>query len=220
MGSVPPGSAYTQDFAADKAGALPVAIASYEIFFGHTVLDSLDLKLLEIELAGAELEVRETNFLHRLTPQIHLSANFSMKDIIFVDPNTFVPYLLPKDAYRVSIGLSVNEIFDFDKHTRAEIGLNQLRIKNDRLKQQQNRDRSISILQLIELDSLCLIAGEEINLKNEILKYSTLCFQQGKIEFDEFLKSKLDLMIVKKSLAGLNSRRAEIFWKLYGGRLR
>jgi len=182
--------------------------------------DSLDQRLLEVEIANAQLEVRKTNFLHRLIPQLHVSANFSMKEIIFVDPNTFVPYILPKDAYRVSISFLINEIFDSDKHLSAELNLEQLRIKYDRLKQQQTQERTISILQLIELDSLHAMAMEELNLRDEILRYKTLCFQQGKIDFDEFLKSKLDMVNVKKFLNGLDKQKAEISFKQYGGKLK
>ncbi|MBI5021784.1 MAG: hypothetical protein HZB59_10120 [Ignavibacteriales bacterium] len=185
-----------------------------------SAVDSLDMKLLEIEISKADLQVRQTNFWHRIVPQIHVSASLGMKDIIFVNPTNFVPYILPKDAYRLSISISINEILDFDKHTNVELELEQLHTRYNRLKKQQSNERSILILQSIELDSLCAMAKDELKLKEDILKFKTLCFQQGKIEFDEFLKSQLDLLSVRKSLIGINKQRKELSWILYGGNIK
>lgn len=185
-----------------------------------SVVDSLELRLLEIEISKAELQVRQTNFWHRILPQIQVSASLGMKDVIFIDPNTFVPYILPKDAYRLSISISINEILDFDKHKNAELELEQLHTRYNRLKKQQSDERSILNLQSIELDSLCAMAKDELKLKEDILKFKTLCFQQGKIEFDEFLRSQLDLLSIRKSLIGINKQRREISWKLNGGNIK
>jgi len=196
------------------------AVLGDNIFTNTSSIDSMDLKLLELAISKAELQVHQTNFWHRIIPQIHVSASFGMKDIIFVDPTNFVPYILPKDAYRLSISISINELLDFDKHTNAELELEQLHTRYNRLKQQQSNERSILNLQSFELDSLCAMATDELKLKKDILKFKTLCFQQGKIEFDEFLKSQLDLLSIRKSLINLNKQRTELIWKLNGGNIK
>lgn len=201
---------------------LTVSIIAFNICMSQdyqtmTSIDSLDLKLLELEIAKAELQVTQTNFWHRIIPQLHISASLGMRDIIFVDPTNFVPYILPKDAYRLSISLSINEIFNFGKHTNAELELELLNTHNNRLKERQRINQATLVLQSVELDSLYSIARDELKLKEDILNFKTLCFEQGKIGFDEYLKSQLDVLNVRKSLIGVNKQKSEMSWKLFGG---
>ena len=58
-------------------------------------LDTLELRLLEIEIREREAKVQQTSFFVRLLPQIHFSASYGIRDLMFVDPASFTPYILP-----------------------------------------------------------------------------------------------------------------------------
>jgi hypothetical protein len=79
--------------------------------------DSMALSLLEIDIGKAEEKVTSTRFWRRLIPQVHLSASFGIRDLVFVDPASFIPYLIPHDSYRLTISLSLNELFFSSQHT-------------------------------------------------------------------------------------------------------
>ena len=43
-------------------------------------------------------------------------------------------------------------------------------------------------------------------MKQEVLKFNELRFQQGKIEYDAFIRSKLDVLNVEKTIYRLNQQ--------------
>ena len=100
-------------------------------------LDSLRFQAFEIEIEQAQLEVMETDFLHRMIPQMHFSASMGFKDLFFADPSNNVLSVLPKDAYRLSLTLPINEVFGFSKHRWAELKLFRLQLEYARIRQQQ-----------------------------------------------------------------------------------
>ncbi len=185
--------------------------------FDASILDSLRLRALRIEIEQSHLQVSETNLLHRLMPQIHLSTTFGIRDIVFIDPSNTVPYVLPKDAYRLSISLSLSEVFDFSKHRAAELRLDRLEIDYARIQQQQVESRSKAQREFSELIGLLALLADEVKMKEDVLKFNDLRFQQGKIEYDALIRSKLDVLNVKKTIHQLTQQIDEIRFKLHGG---
>ena len=129
-----------------EGGTVPIRISrlfdvdSAQAF--NPILDSLDRRRLQIEIAKAEVRVTETSFWPRIIPQVHISASFGMHDIMFVEPTTFTTYILPRDAYRLTISLSLNDLFSSSRHTQAVLELEQLRTEESRqiTKQLQSRE--------------------------------------------------------------------------------
>ena len=162
--------------------------------------DSLQLRLLEIEIAKAQIQVSQTNLWHRLIPQFHFSGSLALKDIFFVDPSSFIPYIVPRDAYRLTATVSVTDILDGSKHSRAELDLEKLRVEFERLKQQQARQRSNLRRRRAELNDLFTMLREELKMKEDVVKFNDLRFQQGNIDYDALVRSRLDVLNVRKNI--------------------
>ena len=178
--------------------------------------DSLLLRELEFNIGQAELEVTQTNVLHRLTPQIHFSAGIGLKEILFIDPsNTFLSYL-PKDAYRLSITLPITDIFDDSRHRIAELKLGRLRAELTHLYVQMQRDQSELHRELASLEFIAGIDSAELSMKEEVLRFEDLRFSHGKIEYDDLVRSRLEVLYAKKSLYQLECQISAIRLKLRG----
>src|SRR5258708_7421271 len=74
--------------------------------------DSLQLRLLDIESKKLRYESERSDVWHRLIPSVTLTASAGWKDLIMLDPASPVPAFIPKDAYRITVGLSLSGILD------------------------------------------------------------------------------------------------------------
>ena len=204
-----------------EGGTVPIRISplfdvdSAQAF--NPILDSLDIRLLQIEIAKAEVRVTETSFWPRIIPQVHISASFGMHDIVFVEPSTFTPYILPRDAYRLTISLSLNDVFGFSKHTQALLELQRLRTEESHLTIKQLQSRKSLEQQLDALQDQADLLEKELSFIKELLRFDELRFQQGKIEFDALIRSKLELISATKSIMQLHQQEALIRQKLTSG---
>ena len=201
-----------------EGGTVPIRISplfdvdSAQAF--NPTLDSLDIRLLQIEIAKAEVRVTETSFWPRIIPQVHISASFGMHDIVFVEPTTFTPYILPRDAYRLTISLSLNDVFSSSRHTQAVLELEQLRTEESRLTTKQLQSRKSLEQQLLALRDQADLLEKELSFIKELLRFDELRFQQGKIEFDALIRSKLELSAAIRSLLQIRHDEALIKLKL------
>jgi len=182
--------------------------------FSGLSADSLSLSALESDIGQAELEVIQTNLLHRLIPQIHLSGNIGIKDIFFIDPSSMFLSFLPKDAYRLTMTLSITDIMDGSGHRRAEFRLARLRAE---LARHRLLSQSVQSELHRELASLEVIAGMDsaaLSMKEEVLRFDDIRFAHGKIEYDDLVRVRLELLTAKKNLHQLKRRMCEIRLKL------
>ena len=180
-------------------------------------IDSLQLHLQELRIEEAQLQLKQTDFWHRLLPQVHLSASIGMRDILFIDPSYNILSVLPKDAYRITFTLSLSDLFDFSKHQVAELKLMGLRADFERLRQQQQASQKKLQRELSGLESLNVLTSDELRMKEGVLKFDDLRFQQGKIQYDALIRSKLDVLNMKKTIYHLNQQINEIRFKLHDG---
>jgi outer membrane protein TolC len=169
---------------------------------------------LEFNIGQAELEVTQTNFLHRLIPQIHFSGSIGLKEILFIDPSSTLLSYLPKDAYRLGITLSINDIFDDSRHRIAELRLDRLRSELTRLYLQLQRDQSELHRELASLEFNEGIDSAELSMKEEVLRFEDLRFAHGKIEYDDLVRTRLEVLHAKKSLHQLKRLISAIRLKL------
>jgi hypothetical protein len=204
-----------------EGGTVPIRISRlFEVDSTHSInpmIDSLDIRLLQIEIAKAEVRVNETDIWTRIIPQIHLSASFGMHDIMFVDPSTFTPYILPRDAYRLSVSVSLNDVLSSSKHSQTLLELEQLRTEETRRTMKQLQSRKSLEQQLLALRDQAALLDKELGLIKELLHFNELRFQQGKIEFDVLTRNKLELISATKSIMQLHQQEALIRQKLTSG---
>lgn len=176
--------------------------------------DSMALSLLEIDIGKAEEKVTSTRFWRRLIPQVHLSASFGIRDLVFVDPASFIPYLIPHDSYRLTISLSLNELFFSSQHAQALFDLDKLRTEYALRKNQLALSRQALDRQLSDLTEELQFLAEELLLIQDLLRFNELRFSQGKIEFDTLTRTRLELLALKEALQRLRQKKTAVELKL------
>jgi hypothetical protein len=182
--------------------------------------DSLQLRLLGIESERFRLEAEHTNLWHRLIPAVHLSAGFGWKNLLILDPATLTLSTLPRDAYRLTLGISLNEVLDGSKHSAAELELKKIDAMRDRLRERAGRSRLELGVQLKSLEFERNAALQERAILEEILRFDGMRFGQGKIGYDALMQSRLRLVDLERKLNVLSLQSDEIQKKLTGGTAR
>jgi hypothetical protein len=175
-----------------------------------SVQDSLELCLLDIDIATAEQELSRTDLWHSLLPRISLSASIAAKDMIFVDPGTSQPLLLPKDSYRLTVSLSISDFLDRSKHDQAALRLKRLQCQRVEMLDRQVKASQLVMKRLWENAKEIGMAVEELRMIEEIAKYRQLLFDQGKIRFDNLTRARLDLLNAARALTRLAVRQFEL----------
>ncbi len=153
--------------------------------------DSLKVVLLELDVADARNRVGETNIWHRLIPKIGLSANLGIHDVVFAAPNSV---FIPRDSYRMTLSLSVNDVIDDSKHTADQLRLQRLQTELSELQVRQEVTRSDARRKVSVLESKLTMARREIALDERIARFDSIRFSQGKIEFDVLARSALQVL--------------------------
>jgi len=178
--------------------------------------DTLELHLLQIQIKLLEVRVEETSFWTRLIPRIHLSASFGMHDLVFIDPASFTPYILPRDSYRLTISLSLNDVLVSSSHTQAILELEKLREMMSIRQIQHTRERKLLNHQLHALQDQLESLEKELAIVQELLRFNQLRFEQGKIEFDALARTKLELLGIQRAIQHIQQQQAALRLKLCG----
>ena len=178
-----------------------------DLSHGVTIQDSLDLHILELEIERARLNATQSDLWHRLVPRVSLGASLGVKDIFFVDPTTSLPFLLPRDVYRLTLTLPVLEILDNSQHALAELQMEQLQTHLARLKNHQHNTEQLLRKKLLALDEENRLLHEQVRMSEDIIRFRQLLFDQGNLHYDVLIRSKLDLLNAKRALNRLTLQR-------------
>jgi len=179
-----------------------------------TQRDSLELLLLDIEIAKAHERLKETSFWKRLIPNVHISASLGLRNAVFIDPTTFTPFLVPRDAYRVTVSLSLSELLNRSQHSLAKLELERLMTERSYRLLQQIQSRATLQHYVTALDEEMACLHEERKIIDELLRFNQLRFEQGKIEFDVLMRSKLELLSVQKAMQRIQQQKSEVQLKI------
>jgi len=178
------------------------------------VIDSLDLQMLELEIKGAEEEINGTSLWRRILPQVRISASYGIGNLLFVDFSTLTPLVMPKDDYRLTFSLSLNNILDFAKHSQAIARRNRLQLEYQRRQLALARTRKSLLLELRTLTDQLEFATKEISILRELVRFNELRFEQGKIEYDVLARSKLEVMNLQRNLNRLTAQKLQLLLRL------
>ena len=203
---------------AGGAGTAPIRISSRTtlddtLYYGAAV-DSLELSILQIDIRKAEVKVDETTFWRRIIPQVHATASLGMHDLMFIDPTSFTPYILPRDAYRLTFSLSLNEVMLSPAHTQAIIELKKLKAAFSLRMLQRIQARELIKHQQAVLQDQLESLSKELSIVEELLHFNELRFQQGRIEYDALARTKLELLGVQRSIQRVREQQTELRLKL------
>jgi hypothetical protein len=177
---------------------------------GQPQPDSLHLQILNEEIIMARLQLDEQNLFHRLLPSIHLSASYGVKDILFYDPASGVSSFLLKDAYRLTLSLSVFDIFSTSKYERAAAELRKLLLEREIMIEGRETKMKQFEMDTLLAENLRTMLLQEIAMKEDIVRFDSLRFIQGKIDFDVVSKSRLDLLNSGRLLVRLDAQTARL----------
>jgi hypothetical protein len=205
---------------AGGAGAVPIRMLSQIVLddtLNHvTAVDSLELCTLQLDIRKAEERVNETSLWRRLIPQIYLSASFGIHDMMFIDPASFTPYVLPRDAYRLTMSISLNDVLISPPHAQAIIDLERLKAALSVRTILAKHARKTLVLEMVALDEQSESLQEELSIVRDLLHFNELRFQQGGIEFDVLARTRLELLGVQRSIQRVQQQQSVLRLKLRG----
>lgn len=153
--------------------------------------DSIRFGILRIAVREAELEADRTDFWRRIFPRVEVSAAFSARSLLFADPDASAGYLLPRDSYRLSAGLRLNDLIDGTEHERALLALGRRRLELALAAAEHAEGLRKRMAADARRDTLRAMRDELLALRAEGVSYHELLFREGKIAFDALLRSRL-----------------------------
>ena len=186
-----------------EAGTVPI----------YRIIDSLELHQLEIDIQKAEEQASQTNFFHRLIPQISISTSYGIGNLLFIDPSSTTTYIMPKDAYRLSLNLSISELLFSSKHSDAILQLSRLQTEYQHMKYLQEANQIALRLELQSIDEKLITFESKIPMIQDLIRFNEIRFEQGKIEYDALLRTKLELLSLQSDINTLKHQRAQLLLK-------
>jgi len=197
-----------------EAGTVPIFSQRLMSLGLNRIIDSLQLHQLEIDIQKAEEQAGQTNFFHRLIPNISISASYGIGNLLFVDPFSTTMYFLPKDAYRLSLNLSLSELFFSSKHSDAILQLSRLQTEYQHMKYLQDATQIALRLELQSIDERLKSLDSKSPMIQDLIRFNEMRFEQGKIEYDALVRSKIEMLSLQSEINALEYQRAQLMLKI------
>ncbi len=172
--------------------------------------DTLQLRLLELESDRLRYQSGQSDFWHRLLPSVNFTASLGWKDLIALEPTALAPSFIPRDAYRVTIGISLSGILEDSKHEEAEFGLMRIEVLRERLLGRMRGSASALRERLIAIEGEKNLILREKGILEAVERFDELRFRGGEIKYDALAGAKLRLIELEKRLLLLDFQAAEI----------
>jgi outer membrane protein TolC len=163
---------------------------TFECAFSQS--DEAKIRQIEFDMMLAETRVSATGLWSRLRPSVNVSASFSLKDALFYDSESFVLY--PRDSYRITMTFPLHELLNTQKHEEALIEKKRLESELVAARRGLVRSEVERQSRLAASEGEMLILRRELPLLEDIVRYDSLLFEQGKIRFDALARAKLQLL--------------------------
>ena len=180
----------------------------------YRIIDSLEIHKLEIDIQKADEQATQTNIFHRLIPNISISASYGIGNLLFIDPSSYTTYVLPKDAYRLSFNLSISELFFSSKHSDAILQLSRLQTEYQHMKYLQEATQIALRLELQDIGEKLKSLEKQLSMIEDLIHFNELRFEQGKIEYDALLRTKIELLSLQTNINDLKHQQAQLLLKL------
>jgi len=187
-----------------EAGTVPI----------FKIIDSLQLQQIEIDIQKVEEQVSQTNFFHRLIPNLSISASYGIGNLLFIDPLSTTTYVMPKDAYRLSLNLSLSELFFSSKHSDALLQLSRLQTEYQHMKYLQEATQIALRLELQDIGEKLKSLEKQLSMIEDLIHFNELRFEQGKIEYDALLRTKIELLSLQTNINNIKHQQAQLLLKL------
>lgn len=178
-------------------------------------LDSLSRRLASLEVEKAREEVVSSNFWHRLIPQVSMGGGVGIRDLAFQDAGGAL--LLPKDSYRLTVGISLSTLLDGSEHVRAELRLAETETRYSILICRQSLARLALERKKNELSAELTALWDELSVRASAAAYQELLFAQGRADYRALAGARIDLIRLKHAVARIEISVHELE-KTLGGR--
>jgi outer membrane protein TolC len=180
----------------------------------YRIIDSLEIHKLEIDIQKADEQATQTNIFHRLIPNISISASYGIGNLLFIDPSSYTTYVLPKDAYRLSFNLSISELFISSKHSDAILQLSRLQTEYQHMKYLQEATQIALRLELLDIGDKLQSLEKQLSMIQDLIHFNELRFEQGKIEYDALIRTKLEMLSLQSNINNIKHQQAQLLLKL------
>ena len=172
--------------------AHPQEAGVYEPAPASPALDSLSLRLIDIAIDGARLEMSQSDLPHRLMPSVALTGSVGTQ-AVFTDELGY-GIASPRLACRLTVTIALGEILNPSRYNRAALDLARLecgrKIARARILQRDTANARRLHLLRAELT----VAGETLGLKERMLAYCRLRFEQGAGSYAELSRAQIDCL--------------------------
>ena len=167
------------------------------------LLDSLQSRLLGLEVGKAELVAEKSDFWHRIIPRVTFSASLGVSDIVFSQTAEPLSYIIPKDAYRLTISLSLSEIMNTADHEIALLERERRGAEHSALLLRQQNERERRTRRASALREELSMLEEELTILERIAAFDRILFEEGKIKFDAYARSQLQIIAARGKIVRL-----------------
>ena len=161
--------------------------------------DSLRAEEIALEMEDAGEKLASSSFWRRLIPSARVTASFGLHDALLTLPGAAAA--LPRDAYRLTLELSLSGLFDNAAHDHEAIRLRRLALRLavaraaaavKQISDARRRERLAAGIGYL---------GREAALDEERARFDSLRFAQGSIPFDILVISRLEALRAQAALA-------------------
>jgi len=164
-----------------------------------STIDSLDFTLIDIDIRKAQTRVAQNSFWLRLIPTIRISRSYPLTQLIPEE----VPYSAAYYTYRpysISFSFSIKDILDNSSAEQAQLDVERLEAKRAQLRLQKQRSCLVLQQQIHELRDLSRSLRSEIDIISNLVAFNQLRFDQGNLEYDQLMRTKLELLKARRAL--------------------
>ena len=175
-----------------------------------SILDSLALKRIELDIAQARERVRKTDLWHRLLPRVTLSAGFAGGgDLLILNPDDRTSPQILRSSFRVSFSLPLSDAISDAEHQGALVDLNKLCLAWVELQIRHEEVLRVARAQRSALVEERTILNEQLTLLEHIARFKQMQFDRGKLEFDALVRARMDLLSMRLRISALDHQFLE-----------
>jgi hypothetical protein len=173
-------------------------------------LDSLELRMLSLQVAAAAERVVATDLFHRLLPRLTLSVSFGTRNMVFTDPDVEVPGFIPADTWRMTITVPLSELFNAGPHEEATIERARRIADLEAGRARRGREARLRDGRRSALRQELQLLGEVHDVLTRIVRYQRILYEEGKAGFDALARTELQTLEAKMKIVRAESQLREL----------
>ncbi len=172
------------------------------------LINSLEIKLLELNADLADIEVTQTDFLHTLIPRVSVSARIGQSSVLFLDPTH--PWSFPSDAFSAVVSLDLDRIVNSVPHQQALVKAEQSRIIVQRRRTELRQELISLSTQIDIMDSLISSLELKQEYARKLIESAEVKYNAAKISFEELVRARLGVADTRLEISTQKMKRSDL----------